>query len=111
MTSPIPGIRVTLKLSKQWNGAFEGEISLTNTGSTALSHWSVSFSSRYALRSVSNFTLQQSQQADGSWLITLSPPKWGTSLAPGRAYRSYVQGILPPATRLASLSAQGGGHG
>jgi len=105
MTSPIPGIRVTLKLSKQWNGAFEGEISLTNTGSTALSHWSVSFSSRYALRSVSNFTLQQSQQADGSWLITLSPPKWGTSLAPGRAYRSYVQGILPPATRLASLSA------
>lgn len=105
MASSTPGIRVTLSLTKQWNGAFEGEITLTNTGNVPLSQWSVSFRSRYALRSVSNFTLQQSQQADGSWLITLSPPKWGTSLAPGRAYRSYVQGILPPATRLPSLSA------
>jgi len=99
------GISLNLSIRNQWNGAFDGEISLTNTGTTALSQWSVSFVSRYALRKVSNFSLQQSQQADGTWLITLRPPSWGTTLLPNRASRSYVQGALPSGTRLASLSA------
>jgi hypothetical protein len=100
-----PGISLTLTIRKQWNGAFDGEISLTNTGSNALSQWSVSFVSRYALKKVSNFTLQQTQQADGTWLITLRPPSWGTTLLPNRTSSSYVQGALPSGTRLASLSA------
>lgn len=104
ITTPS-GILVDLRLTNQWSGAFDGEILLTNTGSTALSQWSVSFSSRYALRTVSNFSLQQSQQADGTWLITLKPPSWGTTLVPNRVSRSYVQGVLPAGTRLASLSA------
>jgi hypothetical protein len=49
----------------------------------------VTFTSRYALGSVSNFSLQQSQQADGTWLITLSPPTWGTTtLRPSGSYHS-----------------------
>jgi len=110
------GILVDLRLTNQWSGAFDGEILLTNTGTTALREWSVTFSSRYALRQVSNFTVQQSQQADGNWLITLRPPSWGTTLQPNRASRSYVQGALPTGTRLASLAASevlvaGGGGG
>jgi hypothetical protein len=100
-----PGISLNLKIRNQWNGAFDGEISLTNTGTTALSQWSVSFVSRYALNKVSNFSLQQSRQADGTWLITLRPPNWGTTLLPNRASRSYLQGALPSGTPLASLSA------
>ena len=97
-----PGISLTLTIRKQWNGAFDGEISLTNTGSNALSQWSVSFVSRYALNKVSNFSLQQSQQADGTWLITLRPPSWGTTLLPNRASRSYLQGALPSGTSLSA---------
>lgn len=100
-----PGISLNLTIRKQWDGAFDGDISLTNTSATALRQWSVSVVSRYALKQVSNFTLRQSKQADGSWLITLSPPRWGTTLLPNRASSSYVQGALPIGTRLASLSA------
>jgi hypothetical protein len=98
-------ILVDLRLSKQWNGSFEGEILLTNTSAKPISQWSVSFTSRYALRQVSNFSLQQSQRADGTWLITLGPPRWGTTLQPNRASRSYMQGALPAGTRLGSLSS------
>ena len=73
--------------------------------STSLSQWSVSFRSRYALRQLSGFSYSQNQQADGSWLITLTPPRWGCRLAPGASVRSYLQGVLPAATRLGSLSA------
>ena len=98
-------ILVDLRLSKQWNGSFGGEILLTNTSAKPISQWSVSFTSRFALRQVSNFSLQQSQQANGTWLITLRPPRWGTTLQPNRASRSYVQGALPAGTRLGSLSS------
>ena len=104
MSTSHAAIRVSLRLSKQWSGAFEGEISLIHSGPTALQQWSVSFRSRHPLAMVSNFTLQQSREADGSWLITLSPPRWGGSLRPNRASRSYVQGRLPAGTRLPSLS-------
>jgi hypothetical protein len=99
------GILVDLRLTKQWNGSFDGEILLTNTSAKPISQWSVSFTSLFALRQVSNFSLQQSQQADGTWLITLGPPRWGTTLQPNRASRSYVQGALPTGTRLGSLSS------
>jgi hypothetical protein len=102
-----PGISLNLTIRNQWNGAIDGEISLTNTSATALSQWSVSFVSRYALNQVSNFTLQQSKQADGTWLITLRPPSWGTTLLPNRASSSYVQGALaapPPPTAASAPS-------
>lgn len=105
MTASTPGLSVSLRITNQWTGAFDGDIVLTYSGATTLSQWSVTFASRYALRSVSNFTLQQSQQADGTWLVTLSPPTWGTTLRPNGSYRSYVQGALPGSTRLSSLSA------
>ena len=105
MAASTPGLSVILKLTNQWSGAFDGELSLSYTGSAALSQWSVSFSSRYALRSLSNFSFQQVQQSDGSWLITLAPPSWGNTLKPGRIQRSYVQGILPSGKRLSSLNA------
>jgi len=97
------GIGVELVLSSQWNGAFEGQLVLTNQGSTPVNQWSFSFSSRYELRGVSDFSLQQSRQSDGSWLVTLRPPSWGTVLQPGVAVRSYVQGVIPGGGQLASL--------
>ncbi len=105
MTIPTPGISVSLRLSNQWNGAFDGEITITNQGSTALSDWSVSFCSRYPLRNVSNFSVQQSQNADGTWQITLGPPSWGMTLAPKASSSSYLQGSLPVGGSLSNLQA------
>jgi GH18 family chitinase len=99
------GITVDLQLSSQWGGAFEGQLLLTNQGGQALSQWSVSFSSRYELRGLSDFSLQQSRQADSTWLVTLRPPSWGTTLQPGSTARSYVQGLIPGGGQLASLDA------
>ena len=98
-------IAVVLQLSSQWSGAFEGTLLLTNQGGEALSTWSVSFTSRYELRGLSDFTLQQSRNGDGTWLVTLSPPSWGTTLQPGSTSRSYVQGLIPAGGQLPSLDA------
>lgn len=100
---PVQPISVMLQLSSQWNGAFEGTLVLTNQSSQALSAWSVSFTSRYELRGLSDFSLQQSRNGDGTWQVTLTPPSWGTTLQPGSTSRSYVQGLIPAAALLPSL--------
>lgn len=100
---PAQPISVALQLSSQWTGAFEGTLVLTNQGSEALSAWSVSFTSRYELRGLSDFSLQQSRNGDGTWQITLTPPSWGTTLQPGSTSRSYVQGLIPAGGLLPSL--------
>jgi len=99
------GVSVDLQLNGQWGGAFEGQLLLTNSTAQPLSSWSVSFNSRYELRGVSDFTLRQSRQADGSWQVTLTPPSWGTTLQPGVTARSYVQGVIPAGGQLPSLDA------
>jgi GH18 family chitinase len=99
------GIAVALQLSSQWGGAFEGQLLLSNQGAAPLGQWSVSFSSRYELRGASDFSLQQSRQADGTWLVTLSPPAWGSSLQPGAVARSYVQGLIPGGGQLTRLDS------
>lgn len=97
------GVGVALALSGQWNGAFEGQLIVTNQSEQVLDQWSVSFFSRYELRGLSDFTLQQSRQLDGTWLVTLTPPSWGASLQPSAAAQSYVQGVIPGGGQLASL--------
>jgi hypothetical protein len=106
-TTPVGGggIAVELQLSSQWSGAFEGQLLLTNSSEQALSQWSVSFNSRYELRGLSDFTMQQRRQGDGTWQVTLSPPSWGTILQPGMTARSYVQGLIPGGGQLPSLDA------
>ena len=115
--SPAPStaaaVVVDLQLTGQWGGAFEGQLLLTNTTAQPLSSWSVSFNSRYELRGVSDFKLQQSRQPDGSWQVTITPPSWGTTLQPGVTARSYMQGVIPGGGQLSSLDPSlvlGGGE-
>jgi hypothetical protein len=97
------GLTLTLTLSGQWSGAFDGTISVSNSSDQLLNDWTLTFNSRYELRNVSNFSVQQQQLSDGSWQITLSPPSWGLSLAPGASSSSYVQGVIPAGGQLSSL--------
>lgn len=89
------GITAKINLSGQWSGTFEGQVVVTNHGSSVESQWSTSFISRYQLRAVSDFTLTQTQLGDGTWQVTLKPPSWGLSLAAGASASSYVQGLIP----------------
>jgi hypothetical protein len=68
------GLTVSLGVSNQWSGTFEGTLTLTNNSNQTLDNWSITFSSRYALKNVSNFSIQQVQSADRTWSVTLRPP-------------------------------------
>ena len=99
------GLTLSLGVTNQWSGSFEGSLTLTNHGSQILDNWSITFSSRYALKNVSNFSIQQVQAADGTWTVTLRPPSWGTRLAAGASASSYVQGTIPGGAQLAQPDA------
>jgi len=99
------GLTVSLVVSNQWSGTFEGTITLTNNSNQILDNWSITFTSRYALKNVSNFSIQQLQSADGTWSVTLRPPSWGTRLTAGLSASSYVQGTIPGGARLAQPDA------
>jgi GH18 family chitinase len=84
-----------LSLSGQWNGTFEGQIIVSNTGNSAVSQWSATINSRYQLKNISDFSVTQTQLADGTWQVNLKPPSWGLTLSAGASSSSYVQGIIP----------------
>ena len=87
-------LAVQIKIGSSWNGAYEGTITVLNGGSgTVAAGWSVSFTSRHALRSISDFSVQQQALADGSYRVTLSAPVWAAAqpLAAGASLSSYFQ--------------------
>jgi hypothetical protein len=75
---------------------------ITNTGAGAVTQWSCTFTSRYQLRNISDFSVSQSQLRDGTYQVTLKPPSWGLSLAAGASASSYVQGAIPVGTTVAA---------
>ncbi|MCE2839097.1 MAG: hypothetical protein LW834_19465 [Cyanobium sp. 49614_E6] len=87
-------LAVQIKIGSSWEGAYEGTITVLNGGSgTVAAGWSVSFTSRHALRSISDFSVQQQALADGSYRVTLSAPSWAAAqpLATGASLSSYFQ--------------------
>jgi GH18 family chitinase len=84
-----------LTLSGQWNGTFEGQIVISNTGNSAVSQWSATINSRYQLKNISDFSVTQTQLIDGTWQVNLKPPSWGLTLNAGASSSSYVQGTIP----------------
>jgi chitinase len=87
-------LAVQIKIGSSWDGAYEGTITVLNGGSgTVAAGWSVSFTSRHALRSISDFSVQQQALADGSYRVTLSAPSWAAAqpLATGASLSSYFQ--------------------
>ncbi|MEB3254790.1 MAG: hypothetical protein VKJ05_00235, partial [Synechococcaceae cyanobacterium] len=88
------GLVVEVQLGSSWSGAYEGTLTIRNSGSNAVAAgWSVSFLSDHRLGSVSDFQMQQQLQADGRTLVTLSAPSWAASqgLAAGASLSAYFQ--------------------
>jgi len=93
-TATSGGLAVQIKLGSSWAGAYEGTITVLNGGSGSVpAGWSVSFTSRHALGSISDFSVQQQALADGSYRVTLSAPAWAAAqpLAAGASLSSYFQ--------------------
>jgi GH18 family chitinase len=93
-TATSGDLAVQIKLGSSWAGAYEGTITLLNGGSgSAPAGWSVSFTSRHALGSISDFSVQQQALAGGSYRVTLSAPAWAAAqpLAAGASLSSYFQ--------------------
>lgn len=88
------GLMVEVQLGSSWSGAYEGTLTVRNSGSSAVAAgWSVSFISDHRLASISDFQVQQQLQANGRTLVTLSAPSWSVNqgLAAGARLSSYVQ--------------------
>jgi len=87
-------LAVQIKLGSSWAGAYEGTITVLNGGGGSVpAGWSVSFTSRQALGTISDFSVQQQALADGSYRVTLSAPAWAAAqpLAAGARLSSYCQ--------------------
>ncbi|MFN9630273.1 MAG: glycosyl hydrolase family 18 protein [Cyanobacteriota bacterium] len=88
------GLGVDFQLGGSWSGTYEGTVTVRNTSGAAVpAGWSVTFISDHALRSISDFTVQQRQLADGRHEVTLSAASWASSqgLAAGASVSSYFQ--------------------
>jgi GH18 family chitinase len=93
-TASSGDLAVQIKLGSSWAGAYEGTITVLNGGSGAVpAGWSVSFTSRHALGSISDFSVQQQALADGSYRVSLAAPAWAAAqpLAAGASLSSYFQ--------------------
>jgi chitinase len=92
--SATGGLALEIQLGSGWSGTYEGTVTVRNTTNTAIpAGWSVTFISDHALRSISDFTLEQQQLTDGRHLVTLSAASWASSqgLAAGATFSSYFQ--------------------
>jgi endoglucanase len=81
-TTPAPtgGCTATYKQSNAWQGGFQGELTVKNSGTSAVNPWSVTWTwpSGVTLGSGWNATVSQSGTT-----VTAAAPTWAASLAPG----------------------------
>ncbi|MEV4478619.1 cellulase family glycosylhydrolase [Micromonospora coxensis] len=78
--SPVGACTATYKQVNAWQGGFQGELTVKNTGPAAVNPWSVTWSwpSGVTLASGWNATVTQSGTT-----VTAAGPTWSPSLAPG----------------------------
>ncbi|MFG1655823.1 cellulase family glycosylhydrolase [Micromonospora chersina] len=81
-TTPAPtgGCTATYKQVNAWQGGFQGELTVKNSGTAALNPWSATWTwpSGVTLASGWNATVTQSGTT-----VTAAAPTWASSLAPG----------------------------
>ena len=94
LSDSASGLSLSIELGSSWQGAYEGSVSVSNTGSEPIAAgWSVSFISAHQLNNISDFQIDQVARDDGRFSVTLSAPSWNTNLelAAGASLSSYFQ--------------------
>ncbi|MGW0804771.1 cellulose binding domain-containing protein [Nonomuraea sp. NPDC002799] len=80
VTPPPGGCTATFKNAGQWQGGFQGEVTVKNTGSAAMSAWSAAwtFANGQQITQIWGGTLSATGSA-----VTVKNVSWNGSLAPG----------------------------
>ena len=94
LSDSASGVSVSVELGSSWQGAYEGTITVSNTGSNPIAAgWSVSLISAHQLSNISDFQIDQVARDDGRYSVTLSAPSWNSNLelAAGASLSSYFQ--------------------
>ena len=94
LSASASGVSVSVELGSSWQGAYEGTITVSNTGSNPIAAgWSVSLISAHQLSNISDFQIDQVARDDGRYSVTLSAPSWNSNLelAAGASLSSYFQ--------------------
>ena len=76
-----PACTATYKVTNQWSGGFQGDVTVTNTGRTATKRWTVTwtFANGQEVTQTWNATLTQAGAA-----VTANSVSWNATVAPGR---------------------------
>jgi GH18 family chitinase len=77
--APTPGGSVQFKVTSDWGSGFNGDVTVKNTGTTALADWSVTFDFNGTISSLWNGTIAGRQGAT----YTVKAASWNGTLAPG----------------------------
>ena len=94
LSDSASGASVSVELGSSWQGAYEGTITVSNTGSNPIAAgWSVSLISAHQLSNISDLQIDQVARDDGRYSVTLSAPSWNSNLelAAGASLSSYFQ--------------------
>jgi cellulose binding protein with CBM2 domain/fibronectin type III domain protein len=100
-TVPVtPACKVAYRSTAQWTGGFVAEVSLTNTGTTAVDGWVLTFPFGGDQKITSIWHATYTQNAAN---VTLTAAQWNRAIAPGATVTvgligTYSSSNTPPAT-------------
>jgi endo-1,4-beta-xylanase len=77
---PVASCRVTYAVTNQWNTGFTASVTITNTGSTAINGWTLTFDLPAGQRVDQGWSAQWSQSGT---TVTAVNASWNGTLAPG----------------------------
>lgn len=81
--TPAAGCTASYKIANQWTGGFTANLTVTNTGTTAVSPWQVGWQFAAGQTVTQGWSAVFTQSGS---TVTAANPGWSTSLAPGATY-------------------------
>jgi hypothetical protein len=107
-SSPTPGgpasCRIAYRVDNSWSGGFTASVTVTNTGSSAVNPWVLTWTAAAGQGLVNGWNATVSQTGTA---VTARAPGWQTSLAPGQSWTVGYQGSGPSTPNPTGFALQG----
>lgn len=87
--------RATHRVTNSWNSGFTAEATITNTGSSSVANWRVTWQSPVGVTVTSGWNATVSQSGS---TVTASAPSWAPTLAPGQSVTIGYQATGSPSS-------------
>ena len=95
---------MTYRVDNAWSGGFTASVTVTNTGSTAVDLWVLTWTAAAGQGLVNGWNATVSQSGA---TVTARAPSWQTSLAPGQSWTVGYQGSGPVDPNPSGFALQG----